>query len=75
MAEGRKLFVFDFDYTLVNDNADTWVGGTGGGGAVEKVKAEMSKWYHDWRDFVNKVLLQLHREGASRDDIVGHMRK
>ena len=24
-ASGRKLFAFDFDYTLVDDNTDTWI--------------------------------------------------
>ena len=67
--------MFDFDNTLVNGNADTWVGGTLSSGAMEAVKAEMSNWYHDWREFINKLLLQLHREGASHDDILVHMKK
>ena len=72
---GRTLFVFDFDYTLVNDNADTWVGGTLGSKALEVVKAEMKDWWQDWREFVNRLLQQLHVEGASRADILEHMKK
>lgn len=77
MAEekGRKLFVFDFDNTLVNDNTDTWVGGTLGSNALDIVKNEMSDWWNDWRQFVNKLLLQLHYEGASPLDIFNHMKK
>ena len=71
----RTLFVFDFDYTLVDDNADTWVGDTLGSAAVEKVKGEMSNWWHEWREFVNRILSQLHSEGASREDILEHMKK
>lgn len=71
----RTLFVFDFDYTLVDDNADTWVGDTLGSTAVEKVKSEMSDWWHEWREFVNRILSQLHSEGASREDILEHMKK
>ena len=76
MAEEKKqLFVFDFDNTLVNGNADTWVGVALGSGAMEVVKKEMRNWWHEWREFVNRLLLQLHKEGASRDDIVRQMKK
>lgn len=75
--DARKLFVFDFDNTLVNGNADTWIGDTlGNRDAMEAVKAEMNDtWYDDWRTFVNKLLYRLHQDGASRDDILAHMRK
>lgn len=76
MAEqGKTLFVFDFDKTLVDDNTDTWVGNALGSAAVEKVQAEMSDWWCKWREFVNRVLTQLHSEGASREDILEHMKK
>lgn len=75
MADGKVLFVFDFDNTLVNDNSDTWVGGTLGSEAHEKVKVWMSDWWHQWRDFVNHIMMQLHKEGASRTDILEHMKK
>lgn len=72
---GRTLFVFDFDNTLVNSNSDTWVGDALGSAALEKVKAGMSDWWDKWREFVNRLLAQLHSEGASREDILGHMKK
>lgn len=75
-SEARKtLFVFDFDNTLVNSNSDTWVGDALGSDAMEKVKADMNDWWDKWREFVNRLLAQLHSEGASREDILGHMKK
>lgn len=72
---GKTLFVFDFDHTLVNFNSDTWVGDALGSGALEKVKADMSDWWSKWREFVNRLLAQLHSEGASREHILDQMKK
>ena len=68
------LFVFDLDDTLVDGNADTWVGHAVSG-AVERVRAEMSDRGYKWREFENRLLALLHREGASREDILQHMKK
>ena len=68
------LFVFDFDYTLVDGNTHTWVGHAVSG-AMERVQAEMSDWRYKWREFGDRLLAQIHREGASREDILQHMKK
>ena len=72
---GTTLFAFDFDETLVDGTAETWVGRAAGSGAVERVQADMSDWWYEWREFVNRLMVLLHSEGVSREDILQHLKK
>ncbi|KAF9907491.1 hypothetical protein EC991_010872 [Linnemannia zychae] len=67
MAPSKRLFVFDFDWTLIDADSDYFV--------FEHLNAELSKIQLDsigkvqWTDLQQRLLGELFERGISREDI------
>ena len=71
----KTLFVFDFDWTLLDDNTDTFIMSLCPQLELKRNLATLRKQHDGWTKLMDHVFSLLHREGCSRDDIERHIRK
>ncbi|GBE80684.1 phosphatase phospho-type [Sparassis latifolia] len=69
----RQLVVFDFDWSLADQDSDRWVFEVLAPELRRKMKT--LKLDMQWTDIVALLLHELHDKGGSRDDIEGALRK
>ncbi|GAB6032686.1 Phospho-2-dehydro-3-deoxyheptonate aldolase AroG [Chamberlinius hualienensis] len=72
--KGKKLVVFDFDHTLIEDNSDVFVQHLGLDGKIpESIKSTYRS--KNWIEFMNNVFKYLHGIGISGQQILDCMDK
>ncbi|KAG2486783.1 hypothetical protein HYH03_014582 [Edaphochlamys debaryana] len=64
----RRLWLFDFDWTVVNENSDTWIHRAAPGGSLPAAVAD-SYVAPDWIGYMNRVLSYLAEQGISAEDV------
>lgn len=67
-AEVPRLWVFDFDWTVVNENSDTWIHRCAPGGSLPTA-VENSYVSPDWIGYMNLVLTFLAKQGVSAEKL------
>ncbi|KAI0930478.1 hypothetical protein AcW1_009148 [Taiwanofungus camphoratus] len=69
----RQLVVFDFDWSLADQDSDRWVFEV----LAPELRRKMKTLKKDvqWTDLVASSLRELHAKGGTRDDIEGALRK
>ena len=67
--------VWDFDYSLVDDNTDTWVfeRQSGGEAEMEHLRAR-SRAGVQWTRLMDEMLARHHARGKSMDDLIAALR-
>ena len=71
----KRLFAFDFDHTLINNNTDTWVMGLRPELFLRERLVEMRRRLPCWTDLMDSVFAELHRAGCGRREMLEHMGK
>lgn len=69
----KRLFVFDFDYTLINNNTDTWVMGLRPELCLRERLSELRRRFPCWTDLMDHVFAELHQAGCWRREMLEHM--
>lgn len=70
MLSMETLIVFDFDWSLIDCNSDTWV--VEKLGAMESMKALMSTL--PWTQLMDRMMGELHNGGWTLEDITNCLR-
>lgn len=68
----RQLIVFDFDWSLADQDSDRWIFEVLAPDIRRKLKN--IKGEHEWTDLVAQGLRELHEQGHTREDIEGALR-
>jgi len=68
----RQLIVYDFDWSLADQDSDRWVLEVLAPDIRRKLK-DISR-NHEWTDLVAQSLRELHEQGRTREDIEGALR-
>ncbi|GIL57330.1 hypothetical protein Vafri_12592 [Volvox africanus] len=63
-----RLWVFDFDWTVVDENSDTWIHRCAPGGSLPPALRN-SYVPPDWVGYMNRVLEFLAQKGVTADDL------
>lgn len=63
----RQLVVFDFDWSLADQDSDRWIFEVLAPDIRRKMKTEHAEI--QWTDLVSKSLREAHARGITRDDI------
>jgi len=71
----KSLFVFDFDYTLVDDNTDTFILDLCPQLELKKKLPALRKEHSCWTNLMDYFFSLLHREGCTRADVERHLRR
>ncbi|GLC41808.1 hypothetical protein PLESTM_001241800 [Pleodorina starrii] len=66
--EFHRLWVFDFDWTVVDENSDTWIHRCAPGGVLPPAIKD-SYVAPDWVGYMNRVLGFLAQQGVTADDL------
>ncbi|GLC60957.1 hypothetical protein PLESTB_001699900 [Pleodorina starrii] len=66
--ELHRLWVFDFDWTVVDENSDTWIHRCAPGGVLPPAIKD-SYVAPDWVGYMNRVLGFLAQQGVTADDL------
>ena len=74
-AVRKCLFVFDFDYTLVDGNTDTHVFGVAPELEVNSHLNDLRRRFPCWPLMINHVMKKIHSSGHGREEVVAHMKK
>ncbi|EMD37331.1 hypothetical protein CERSUDRAFT_50896 [Gelatoporia subvermispora B] len=69
----RQLVVFDFDWSLADQDSDRWIFEVLAPELRRKMKTLKAEV--QWTDLVAQLLRELHAKGATREDIEGALRK
>ena len=75
MGRKKTLFVFDFDYTLIDDNSDTFIMSLCPQLNLRRDLESKRKEFGSWTKFMDHVLSLIHREGCTKDHVLQHMRR
>jgi len=68
----RQLVVFDFDWSMADQDSDRWIFEVLAPDVRRKLKN--IKEEHEWTDLVAQGLRELHEQGRTREDIEGALR-
>ena len=71
-SDGRFLYAFDFDHTIVDGNSDTAIHEL----AVPPIPDEVHRFYNgaNWTEYMNVVFRYLWDHGVKVDDIINHVK-
>jgi hypothetical protein len=64
----HRLWVFDFDWTVVDENSDTWIHRCAPGGSLPP-SVKNAYVAPDWVGYMNRVLGFLAQHGVTADDV------
>lgn len=73
-SKQRTLFVFDFDYTLVDDNTDTWIMSICPELRIHENLRSLRKQFECWTDFMDHVF-SLISPHTTEESVLEHMRQ
>lgn len=73
MAAGRRLFVFDFDHTLIDDNTDTWIMEVRPELRLREGLRALRRQFPCWTDLMDDVFSKIHRAGCGKEEILEHV--
>jgi len=68
----RQLIVFDFDWSLADQDSDRWIFEVLAPDIRRKMKNDKNQ--HQWTDLIARSLRELHERGGTREDIEGALR-
>ena len=69
----RTLFVFDFDYTLIDYNVDTWIMSVDPTLTVQRDMRSLRKRYPCWTDLMDHTAGLIHDKGVSKAELISHV--
>ena len=71
----KSLFVFDFDYTLIDENSDTFVMSLCPELELKRGLASKRTEFSSWTKLMDHTLSLLHKQGCVREHIEQHMKQ
>lgn len=74
-AVRKILFVFDFDYTLVDGNTDTHVFDVAPELEVTSRYNDLRRRFPCWPLMIDHVMGEIHSSGHSKEEVVTHMKR
>ena len=69
----KKLFVFDFDHTLIDDNVDTWILSVRADLHQRVNLRSLYKTFPCWTDLMEHVYSLISEEGITKAEMLEHM--
>ena len=69
----KTLFVFDFDYTLIDDNVDTYVMSVRPGLNLVENLHTLRKQFSCWTDMMEHAFHRIHEQGVTKTELLDYI--